>query len=103
MNFTFTEDQNTFADATRAVLTAEVTADRIRDRWLTASGIDGPLLQQIQELGLPGMLVPRGPRRVGLGANGLCHDGANLWLRGLSRAYCRTSDGDGAPVGRCSR
>ena len=67
MNFTFTEDQNTFADATRAVLTAEVTADRIRDRWLTASGIDGPLLQQIQELGLPGMLVPEALGGLGLG------------------------------------
>ncbi|MDA7584671.1 acyl-CoA dehydrogenase family protein [Luminiphilus sp.] len=67
MNFTFTEDQNTFADATRAVLTAEVTADRIRDRWLTASGIDGPLLQQIQELGVPGMLVPEALGGLGLG------------------------------------
>ena len=30
MDSTFTEDQKTFAEATRAVLTGEVTAERIR-------------------------------------------------------------------------
>ena len=67
MNFTFTEDQQLFAEAARSVLTAEVTADRIRDRWSTASGLDNPLLQQIQELGLLGMLVPEALGGLGLG------------------------------------
>ena len=58
MDFTFTEDQQMFAEAARSVLTAEVTADRIRDRWSTPSGLDLPLLHQMQELGLPRMLVP---------------------------------------------
>lgn len=67
MDFTFTEDQQMFAEAARSVLTAEVTADRIRDRWSTPSGLDLPLLHQMQELGLPRMLVPESLGGLGLG------------------------------------
>ena len=67
MNFTFTEDQQMFAEAARSVLTAEVTSDRIRERWSTASGLDRSLLKQVQELGLPGMLVPEALGGLGLG------------------------------------
>jgi len=67
MDSTFTEDQKTFAEATRAVLTGEVTAERIRQRWATPSGVDDALLEQIKGLGLNGMLVPEALGGLGLG------------------------------------
>ena len=67
MDATFTDDQRAFAEATRAVLLGEVTADRIRARWQTPTGQDPTLLDELQALGLNGMLVPEALGGLGLG------------------------------------
>ena len=67
MDATFTDDQLTFAEATRAVLTGEVTPDRLRARWSTEDGLDKSLMEQIQSLGLNSVLVPEALGGLGLG------------------------------------
>ncbi len=67
MDFTFTPEQRELADAVKAVLTAEVTPDRIRSRWDTPNGQDPGALAALAELGLPGMLVPEALGGLGLG------------------------------------
>ena len=67
MDFTFTPEQRELADAVKAVLTAEVTPDRIRSRWDTPNGQDSGALAALAELGLPGMLVPEALGGLGLG------------------------------------
>ena len=67
MNFTFTEDQLSFREAIEAMLKTEVTTDRIRARWEGDSGVEPALLEQIQALGLNGMLVPESLGGLGLG------------------------------------
>ena len=58
MDFTFTQDQLLFQSSVRDFLTAEVTPERIRAGWDTASGRDPGLWQQLAELGLTGITVP---------------------------------------------
>ena len=58
MDFTFTEDQLLFQDSVRDFLVNEVTPERIRASWETASGRDSKLWGQLAELGLTGMTVP---------------------------------------------
>ena len=67
MDFTFSEDQHTFVDAVRSMLTSEVTPDRIRARWVNDTGIDAALLEQVADLGVMGMLVPETLGGLGLG------------------------------------
>lgn len=66
MDFTFNEDQLNFRDAIAAMLDGEVTTDRIRARWSTEYGRDDALLEQVQALGLSGMLVPESLDGLGL-------------------------------------
>jgi alkylation response protein AidB-like acyl-CoA dehydrogenase len=68
MNFTFDDDQLAYRDAVDAMLQGEVTADRIRARWETSTGIDEALVAQVQALGLGSMLVPESLGGLGLGA-----------------------------------
>jgi alkylation response protein AidB-like acyl-CoA dehydrogenase len=58
MDFTFTEDQLLFQSSVRDFLTAEVTPERIRTSWASATGRDPALWQQLVELGLVGLTVP---------------------------------------------
>ena len=58
MDFTFTEDQLLFQSSVRDFLTAEVTPERIRASWASATGRDPALWQQLVELGLVGLTVP---------------------------------------------
>ena len=58
MDFTFTEDQQLFADSVKDFLQGEITAEGIRASWETETGRSEALWSQIVELGLPAMLVP---------------------------------------------
>ncbi len=58
MDFTFTEDQQLFADSVKDFLQGEITAESIRASWETETGRSDELWAQITELGLPAMLVP---------------------------------------------
>ncbi|KAA1194547.1 acyl-CoA dehydrogenase [Pseudohalioglobus sediminis] len=58
MDFTFSEDQLLFQDSVRDFLVNEVTPERIRASWETASGRDAALWAQLAELGLTGLTVP---------------------------------------------
>ena len=58
MNFTFNDDQLLFRDTVRDLLTHEVTAERIRQRWDSATGIDSAALKSMVDLGLTAALVP---------------------------------------------
>lgn len=69
MDFTFTDDQKVFAGSVKQFLQSEVTAERIRQRWDTATGRDADLWAQMVELGLTAMLVPEA--YGGLGMNEL--------------------------------
>lgn len=68
MDFTFTEDQLTFVDAVRGMLSQEVTPERIRARWDTDTGVDAEFMAQVAELGVMGMLIPETLGGLGLGA-----------------------------------
>ncbi|MDA9984255.1 acyl-CoA/acyl-ACP dehydrogenase [Porticoccaceae bacterium] len=67
MNFTFSDDQLLFRDTVRDLLSNEVTAERIRQRWDSDSGIDSAALQSMVDLGLTAALVPE--EQGGLGFN----------------------------------
>jgi len=58
MDFTFTEDQQLFADSVKDFLQGEITAEGIRASWDTETGRSEDLWNQLVELGLPAMLVP---------------------------------------------
>jgi alkylation response protein AidB-like acyl-CoA dehydrogenase len=67
MNFTFSDDQLLFRDTVRDLLSNEVTAERIRQRWDSDNGIDSAALQSMVDLGLTAALVPE--EQGGLGFN----------------------------------
>jgi alkylation response protein AidB-like acyl-CoA dehydrogenase len=67
MNFTFSDDQLLFRDTVRDLLSNEVTAERIRQRWDSDIGIDSAALQSMVDLGLTAALVPE--EQGGLGFN----------------------------------
>jgi alkylation response protein AidB-like acyl-CoA dehydrogenase len=69
MDFTFTEDQLLFQESVRDFLVNEVTPERIRESWESASGRSDELWGQLAELGLTGMTVPE--EHGGLGMNEL--------------------------------
>jgi alkylation response protein AidB-like acyl-CoA dehydrogenase len=56
-----------FRDTVRDLLSNEVTAERIRQRWDSDSGIDSAALQSMVDLGLTAALVPE--EQGGLGFN----------------------------------
>jgi alkylation response protein AidB-like acyl-CoA dehydrogenase len=58
MNFTFSPDQLLFQASARDFLRKEVTPERIRGLWETATGRDAALWEQLCELGLVGMTAP---------------------------------------------
>lgn len=66
MDFTFNDDQLSFRDAVGSLLQNEVTADSIRRRWETESGIDAAILNALTEQGLTAMLVPESLGGLGL-------------------------------------
>lgn len=68
MNFTFNDDQLLFRDTVRDLLTHEVTAERIRQRWDSATGIDSAALKSMVDLGLTAALVPEAQGGLGLNA-----------------------------------
>jgi alkylation response protein AidB-like acyl-CoA dehydrogenase len=68
MNFTFNEDQLLFRDTVRDLLSNEVTAERIRQRWDRDSGIDSQAWQSLVDLGLTAALVPEELGGLGLSA-----------------------------------
>ncbi len=57
MDFTFSEDQLLFRESVRDFLVNEVTPERIRQSWETATGRDDELWAQLAELGLTGLTV----------------------------------------------
>ena len=67
MDFTFSEDQLLFQESVRDFLVNEVTPERIRANWDTATGRDDALWAQLAELGLTGITVPE--EHGGLGMN----------------------------------
>jgi alkylation response protein AidB-like acyl-CoA dehydrogenase len=67
MNCTFSDDQLLFRDTVRDLLSNEVTAERIRQRWDSDNGIDSAALQSMVDLGLTAALVPE--EQGGLGFN----------------------------------
>ena len=69
MDFTFSDDQRVFCDNVKQFLHSEVTPERLRSGWDSASGRDDTLWQQMVDLGLPAMLVPEA--FGGLGMNEL--------------------------------
>ena len=68
MDFTFTQDQLLFRDSVADFLRAEVTPERIRASWDTASGRESALWQQLTELGLVGITVPEAFGGLGMSA-----------------------------------
>ena len=58
MDFTFSEDQLLFQESVRDFLVNEVTPERIRASWDSATGRDDALWSQLAELGLTGITVP---------------------------------------------
>ena len=68
MNFTFNDDQLLFRDTVRDLLTHEVTPERIRQRWDSATGIDSAALKSMVDLGLTAALVPEAQGGLGLNA-----------------------------------
>ena len=68
MNFTFSDDQLLFRDTVRDLLSNEVTAERIRQRWDSDSGVDSAALQAMVDLGLTAALVPEEQGGLGLSA-----------------------------------
>jgi len=58
MDFTFTEDQLLFQESVHALLTNEVTPEKIRERWETKTGRSDALWAQLVEMGLTGITVP---------------------------------------------
>jgi alkylation response protein AidB-like acyl-CoA dehydrogenase len=68
MDFTFTEDQLLFRDSVSDFLRTEVTPERIRASWDTASGREPALWQQLTELGLVGITVPEAFGGLGMSA-----------------------------------
>jgi len=66
MDFTFTEDQMLFRESVRDFLVHEVTPERIRASWETATGRDPALWGQLAELGLTGMTVPEAHGGLGM-------------------------------------
>jgi len=68
MNFTFNDDQLLFRDSVRDLLRNEVTAERIRQRWDSDSGVDSAALQSLVDLGLTAALVPEEQGGLGLNA-----------------------------------
>jgi alkylation response protein AidB-like acyl-CoA dehydrogenase len=68
MNFTLNDDQLLFRDTVRDLLTHEVTAERIRQRWDSATGIDSAALKSMVDLGLTAALVPEAQGGLGLNA-----------------------------------
>jgi alkylation response protein AidB-like acyl-CoA dehydrogenase len=68
MDFSFTDDQLAFRDSVAAMLEREVTAERIRARWETDSGIDRDFVTLTREMGIPAMLIPEAQGGLGLSA-----------------------------------
>ncbi len=65
MDFTFTKEQEQFAEAIRRFLMTEMTPELTRELWNTESGRSDALWQQLAEQGLTGVMVP--PEQGGLG------------------------------------
>lgn len=68
MDFTFTDDQLLFQESVRDFLTNEVTPEKIRALWETASGRSPELWAQLAELGLTGITVPEAFGGLGMQA-----------------------------------
>ena len=66
MNFSFTNDQLLFQANVRSFLTNEVTPERIRELWQTASGRSDELWAQLAELGLTALSVPEAYGGLGM-------------------------------------
>ena len=59
MDFSFSRDQLLFQDNVRSFLINEVTPERIRELWLSASGRSDQLWAQLADLGLTSLTVPQ--------------------------------------------
>jgi alkylation response protein AidB-like acyl-CoA dehydrogenase len=66
MKFDFTEDQRLFQQTVRDFLAGEVTAERVRELWVSETGRSRPLWKQLAEIGLAGLLVPEEHEGMGL-------------------------------------
>jgi len=67
MEFALSEEQRSFADSLRDLLTDRVTIDALRRHAETGNGFDPTLWDSLVDLGLPGLLVPERFGGSGLG------------------------------------
>lgn len=68
MDFTFSEDQLLLQETVHDFLVNEITPERLRAGWDTATGRDPALWRQLAELGLTGVTVPEDVGGLGLSA-----------------------------------
>ena len=68
LDFTFSAEQQEFCDTVARLLSAEVTAEKIRARWESDSGFDQSLWQCFAEMGLTSMLATESHGGLGLDA-----------------------------------
>jgi alkylation response protein AidB-like acyl-CoA dehydrogenase len=66
MRFAFTDDQLAFRDAVRDLLEKECTPAHVRDAWTNETGRVPGLWEQLQEMGVVGMLAPEAKGGLGL-------------------------------------
>jgi len=67
MDFTFTQDQTLFRDATRSFLMVEASPEVLRELWETDEGRSKELRQKFAEQGITGLSVDSGHGGLGLG------------------------------------
>ena len=67
MDFTFTEEQEQFAEAIRRFLMTEMTPELTRELWATESGRSDALWRQLADQGMAALMVPQEQGGLGLG------------------------------------
>ncbi len=66
MHFAFTDEQLALRDATRDLLTKECTPAHVRDAWTNAAGRVPGLWEQLDAMGVVGLLAPEATGGLGL-------------------------------------
>jgi len=66
VRFSFSDEQLALRDATRDLLENECTPAHVRDAWTNASGRVSGLWQQLDDMGIVGMLAPESVGGLGL-------------------------------------
>ncbi|CAG9176864.1 acyl-CoA dehydrogenase family protein [Cupriavidus pinatubonensis] len=67
MDFTFTEEQEQFAEAIRRFLMTEMTPELTRELWASESGRSDALWRQLADQGMAALMVPQEQGGLGLG------------------------------------